>query len=247
MRTKIFRIVCALALFALPFSVYAVENITASLINNLSAGFYQFNNLEILKGPGVDEAPATIEAIQKNDPSCVIYENGKTDQPLSCVFNGEQNNDYIIQIDEKTTLLGVNQESASLSDFVAGDKINALGWLAADSKTIRAAVLRDLTDKDYHESFSGTISKVSSDGFTLTLDNGDKIFIQTPIVEGAQVTVKGVFDKINNAVSNVLSIFIKANPVLQTTPQPQAAPQSAPTPSAAPSTLFKNFLKIFGL
>ncbi len=244
---------CALILFV-SSSAYAVENIditpasdnAASIINNLSVGFYQFNKLEIFKGPTVDEPPATIETIQKNEGSCSVYENGKTDEPLSCVFDGDQNNNYVIQIEERTTLLGVNQEPALLTDFQAGDKINVLGWLSADSKNIRAAVMKNLEEKDYHQSFSGTIKKVNSDGFTITLANGDEVFVKTSIVEGAQVTVKGVFDKVNNVVSNVLSTFIKPTIVLQEKPAGESA-QPATTPSATPSTLFKNFLKIFGL
>jgi len=245
---------CALILFV-PSSVYAVENAditqasdnVAPTANGLSAGFYQFNKLEILKGPIVDEPPATIEVIQKNEKSCVVYENGKTDKPLSCIFNGDQNNNYVIQIEERTTLLGVNQEPALLIDFQAGDKINVLGWLSADSKTIRAAVVKNLEEKDYHQSLFGTIKKVNGNGFTITLTNGDEIFVKTPIVEGAQVTVKGVFDKVNSAVSNVLSIFIKPTIVLQEKPTEEPTPSPPPTPSAKPSTLFKNFLKIFGL
>lgn len=221
----------------------AADNV-ASILNNLSAGFYQFNKLEILKGPVVDEPPATIEVIQKNEKSCVVYENGKTDKPLSCVFNGNENNNYIIQLDERTTLLGVNQEPALLTDFQAGDKINVLGWLSADSKTIRAAVARNLESKNFHQSLSGTIKKVNNNGFTIILNSGDEVFVKTPIVEGVQVTVKGVFDKVNSAVSSVLSIFIKPAIVLQEKPTEGPTP---PTPSAKPSTLFKNFLKVFGL
>ena len=246
---------CALILFV-SSSAYAVENIveniditpasdTASTANGLPAGFYQFNKLEIFKGPIVDDPPATIEVIQKNEKSCVVYENGKTDKPLSCIFNGNQDNNFIIQIEERTTLLGVNQEPALLTDFQAGDKINVLGWLSADSKTIRAAVVRNLEEKDYHQSLSGTIKEVRSDGFTITLTNGSDIFVETPIAVGAQVTIKGVFDKVNSAVSNVLSILIKPTIVLQETPTKEPTPP--PTPSAKPSTLFKNFLRIFGL
>ena len=246
---------CALILFV-SSSAYAVENAveniditpasdTASTANGLPAGFYQFNKLEIFKGPIVDDPPATIEVIQKNEKSCVVYENGKTDKPLSCIFNGNQDNNFIIQIEERTTLLGVNQEPALLTDFQAGDKINVLGWLSADSKTIRAAVVRNLEEKDFHQSLSGTIEDVIADGFTLVLSDNSKVFVKTPIVEGAQVTVKGVFDKVNSAVSNMLSILIKPNIVLQE--KPIEAPTPSPTPSAKPSTLFKNFLKIFGL
>src|SRR3989344_920581 len=211
----------------------------------LPAGFYQFNNLEILKGSSVDELPTAIETIQKNEKSCVVYENGKTDLPLSCAFNKDENNGYQIQLEERTTLLGINQEPAMLSDFEAGDKINVLGWLSSDSKIIRAAMVRNLSAKDFHQSLSGTIKKVSADGFVITTAKGDEIFVKTPIVEGAQVTIKGVFDKANNTVKKVLSIFIKPTIVLQE--KPAEAPQQATTPSAKPSTLFKNFLKVFGL
>jgi hypothetical protein len=210
----------------------------------LTAGFYQFNNLEIFKSPAVDEPPATIEIIQKNDKSCVVYENGKTNQPLPCVFDGNQNNSYIVQIDEKTTLLGVNQESALLSDFQAGDKINVLGWLSADSKTIRAAVVRSLAAKDFHQSLSGTIKKITDNGFIMVLPNGDEVTVKTPLVEGAQLTVKGVFDKVNGVISSVLSLIIKPNIIIEEPPEKPAEPVVT---SKKPSTLFKNFLKVFGL
>lgn len=261
MLTKTYKMIGFLALSGLFWGTFlfvsssaqAVENTditqasnnVASIANGLPAGFYQFNKLEIFKGPIVDEPPATIEAIQKNEKSCVVYENGKTDKPLSCIFNGNQDNNYVIQIEERTTLLGVNQEPALLTDFQAGDKINVLGWLSADSKTIRAAVMRNLEEKDYHQSLFGTIKKVNSNGFTITLTNGDEVLVKTPIVEGAQITVKGVFDKVNNVVNNVLSIFIKPTIVLQEKPAEEPTPP--PTPSAKPSTLFKNFLKVFGL
>lgn len=214
--------------------------------SKIAVGFYQFNNLEIFKTPNVDEPPATLEVIQKNEKSCAIYENGKNDRPLSCIFSGEQNNNYLVQVDERTTLLGVNQEPALLSDFSAGDKINVLGWLSADSKTIRAAVLRNLENKNYHQSLSGTIKNVTSNGFTLVLENDKEIFVKTPIVEGAQVTVKGVFDKFNNSINSVLSILIR--PTIVIYEKPVLEPETPPiSPSAKPSTLFKNFLRVFGL
>jgi len=211
----------------------------------IAAGFYQFNNLEIFKTPAVNEPPATLEVTQKNEKS--IYENGKSERPIQCIFSGEQNNNYLVQVEERTTLLGVNQEPALLSDFSAGDKVNVLGWLSADGKTIRAAVLRNLEKKNFHQSLSGTIQKVTGDGFVLVLENGNEIFVKTPIVEGAQITVKGVFDKVNDTISSVLSILIKPTIVLQEKPltdEPEAQPAA---PSAKPSTLFKNFLRVFGL
>lgn len=233
----------ALAALNLPLDA-AADKITS--LKTLAAGFYQFNDLEIFKSPNVDEPPATIEVIQKNEKSCVVYENGKTDRPLPCVFSGKQNNNYLVQVDERTTLLGVNQEPALLSDFSAGEKVNVLGWLSADSKTIRAAVVRSLAVKDFHQSLSGTIKNVTSEGFTLVLENGNEVSVKSPIVEGAQITIKGVFDKINNIINNVLSVIIKPTIVLleETVTAPETPPQA---PSAKPSTLFKNFLKVFGL
>lgn len=216
------------------------------LQKTLLAGFYQFNNLEIFKSPTVDEPPATIEVIQKNEKNCVVYENGKNDRPLLCVFRGEQNNNFLVQVDERTTLLGENQEPALLSDFVAGDRVNVLGWLSADGKNIRAAVLRNLEEKNFHQSLSGVVKNVKSDGFIIVLENGNEISVKTPIVEGAQITVKGVFDKINNSISNVLSILIRPTIVIEE--KPVAEPETPPAaPSAKPSTLFKNFLRVFGL
>ncbi|MEK7198063.1 MAG: hypothetical protein AAB648_01190 [Patescibacteria group bacterium] len=257
MYTKIKKIIKNLALISVfvvsmsSFYVLAAENLpitaAADKFSNktLVAGFYQFNNLEIFKSPNVDEPPVTIEVIQKNEKSCVVYENGKNDRPLSCVFKGEQNNNFLIQVDERTTLLGINQEPALLSDFTAGDKINILGWLSADGKIIRAAILRNLEDKNFHQSLSGTVKNVTGDGFKIVLENGDEIFVKTPIVEGSQVTVKGVFDKINNTINNVLSILIRPTIVIQ---EPVSEPETPPAaPSAKPSTLFKNFLRVFGL
>ncbi len=242
-----------LAVFGLFSAIFAFSGTAAHAVDNqdpsvLPAGFYQFNNLEILKSPTTDEPPASIEAIQKNDPSCSVYENGKADQPVPCVFNGDGNNNLTIQVDERTTILGANQESALVTDFQSGNKINVLGWLSADGKTIRAATIRDLENKNYHQSLSGTIKSVTDSGFTITLDNGNEISVKTPIVEGAQVTIKGVFDQVKNEVSDVLSIIVKPVITLQ---QPQPATPAAPAPAPAapvkPSTLFRNFLKIFGL
>jgi hypothetical protein len=235
------------------YSVYAVENMpitpaadtVISPLKTLPAGFYQFNNLEIFKSPAVDEPSATIEVIQRNEKSCVVYENGKTSQTIPCAFDGDKNNNFTVQIDKETTLLGVNQESALLSDFLAGDKINVLGWLSADYKTIKAAMVRDLETKNYHQSFSGTIKNVTADGFTLVLSDGSRISVKTPIVEDAQITIKGVFDKVNNAVGSVLSILVKPNIVLGEQPAPTPTTQQV-TPKK-PSVLFKNFLKVFGL
>lgn len=254
-KSKIISLLALTGLFVVSMpSFYALgaENLplTAAadkvIISKIAAGFYQFNNLEIFKTPNVDEPPATLEVIQKNEKSCVIYENGKNDRQLSCIFSGEQNNGYLVQVDERTTLLGINQEPALLSDFSAGDKVNVLGWLSADGKNIRAAVLRNLENKNFHQSLSGTIKNVTSDGFTLVLGNDKEIFVKTPIVEGAQVTVKGVFDKVNNSINSVLSILIRPTIVIEE--KPVAEPEAPPVaPSAKPSTLFKNFLRVFGL
>ncbi|MDP3003986.1 MAG: hypothetical protein Q8N43_00540, partial [Candidatus Azambacteria bacterium] len=94
---------CALILFV-PSGVYAVENMPITPAADtvvlppkiLPAGFYQFNNLEIFKSPTVDEPPASIEVIQKNEKSCAVYENGKTNQPTPCIFNGDEDNRYTI-------------------------------------------------------------------------------------------------------------------------------------------------------
>ena len=233
----------ALAAENLPLTA-AADKIAAS--KGLAVGFYQFNNLEIFKSPVVDEPPATLEVIQKNEKPCVVYENGKTDRPLACIFSGAQNNNYLVQIDERTTILGSGQEPALLTDFSAGEKINVLGWLSADGKTIRSAVLRSLETKNFHQSLSGTVKNVTIDGFTIILENGKEIFVKNPIVEGTQVTVKGVFDKVNNAISNVLSILIRPTIIIE---EKQVVEPETPTPapSARPSTLFKNFLKVFGL
>ncbi|GEM_PF-2336743 len=229
---------------SLPFTVAADKVV---LTAKLAPGFYQFNSVEIFKSPTVDEPPATIEVIQKNEKSCAVYGNGKSDQLVPCVFEGGKNNYYIVQIDERTTLLGASQEPALLSDFAAGEKINVLGWLLTDGKTIRAAVVRNLEAKNFHQSLSGTVKKVTTEGFILSLQSGDEIFVSTPIVEGAQITVKGVFDKINNSVNNVLSLIIRPNIILESPNEQKPAEPAAPSPSPKSSTLFKNFLKVFGL
>ncbi|MDO8443430.1 MAG: hypothetical protein Q7S78_00305 [Candidatus Azambacteria bacterium] len=228
---KAYKNVCFLAVLGLflgVFLFYAPGVLAVENVSTTPAGFHQFNDLEIFKSPSVDEPPTVIEAIQKNEKTT-------------------ENNNYLIQIEERTTLLGVNQEPALLSDFQAGEKINVSGWLSADSKTIRAAVIRNLSVKDYHQSFSGTIKKIADDGFTLTLTNGSEVVVKTPLVKGSQITIKGVFDKATGAISNVLSILVKPIIILQEKPAEETASQSAATPSAKPSTLFKNFLKVFGL
>ena len=237
--------------FAFSGPVMAAENLPlvpaadrVDLTAALTPGFYQFNNLEILKGPAADEVPTTIEVIQKNEKSCLVYENAKTDRPVPCVFGGAQNNIFAVQIEKITTLLGVDQAPALLSDFAAGDKVNIQGWMLADGKTTRAAVVRSLEIKDFHRAISGTIKSVGDDGFVLALSNGDEIFVNTPIVVGAQVTVKGVFDKVNNVVENVLSMVFRPTIVLE---EPSAEPEVVKPAPAKPSTLFKNFLKVFGL
>lgn len=248
---KAYKNICFLAVLGLFLGLFLFYAPGARAVENMGttpAGFYQFNNLEIFKSPTVDEPPAVTEVIQKNEKSCVIYENGKTELPISCLFKSNENNNYLVQVEERTTLLGANQEPALLSDFQAGEKINVLGWLSADSKTIRAAVMRNLRVKDYHQSFSGTIKKITGDGFTLILSNGTEVSVKTPLVEGSQITVKGVFDKANRGISNVLSLLVRPVITLQEKPAAaESAPSSEATPSAKPSTLFKNFLKVFGL
>ena len=229
---KAYKNVCFSAGLALFLGMFMYNTLNVQAVENVSTtptGFRQFNDLEIFKSPSTDEPTAVIESIQKNEKTT-------------------ENNVYLIQIEERTTLLGVNQEPALLSDFQAGDKINVSGWLLTDSKTIRAAVVRNLSVKDYHQSFSGAIKKITDDGFTLTLANGNEVFVKTPLVEGSQITVKGVFDKANSVISSVLSILIKPTIVLQEKPAAaESKPSSETTPSARPSTLFKNFLKVFGL
>lgn len=221
-----------------------------SSVRVVPPGFYQFNNLEIFKSPASDEAPTEIIAIQKISAACSIYEGGNPNRSVPCPEKTGEVTTYTVQIDERASLLGNDREPAVLSDFTAGDSINVLGWLSNDGKAIRAAVVRNLELKKFHQTFSGTIKKVTADGFVLVLDNGKEITVETPIVEGAQVTVKGVFDQVNSFVKDVLAIIIRPTIILQEAPPaevetPPAAPPVAP--SKAPSTLFKNFLKVFGL
>ncbi|MBI4919842.1 hypothetical protein HY838_00920 [Candidatus Azambacteria bacterium] len=242
---KISKLLAVSSLFFAVILLVSSYSFAAQNPNVAAAGFYQFNALEIFKSPAADEPPVSLEVVQKNSGSCSVYENGKTDKPLPCIFNEGKDNNYIVQIDERTTLLGNNQEPTLLTDFQAGDKINVLGWLSADSKTIRAATMRNLETKDYHQSVSGTVKNTAIDGFTLVLANGDEVFVKTPIAEGVQVTVKGVFDKTNNIISNALSILVK--PVITLQEKPAETPETPSTPPVKPSSLFKNFLKIFGL
>lgn len=220
-----------------------------SSVRVVPPGFYQFNNLEIFKSPASDEAPTEIIAIQKNSAACSIFEGGNPSRSIPCLVKTDEVMTYTVQIDERTSLLGNDREPAVLSDFTAGDSINILGWLSNDGKAIRAAVIRNLELKKFHQTFSGTIKRVTDDGFVLVLDNGKEITVQTPIVEGVQVTVKGVFDQVNSFVKDVLAIVIRPTIILQETPVEAEAPPATPpaAPSKAPSTLFKNFLKVFGL
>jgi len=231
MFTKTYKNTCFLAILALFLGMFVYNIPSARAVESISAaptGFHQFNNLEIFKSPSVDEPPAIVEAILINEKT-------------------NESDNYLIQIEERTTLLGANQEPALLSDFQAGEKINVSGWLLTDSKTIRAAVVRNLSIKDYHQSFSGTIKKITGEGFILTLTNGDEVFVKTPLVEGSQITVKGVFEEVNSAINNVLSILVRPNIILQEEPAEEPEASSETVPSAKPSTLFRNFLKVFGL
>ena len=230
MFTKTYKNTCFLAILALFLGMFVYNIPSARAVESISAaptGFRQFNDLEIFKSPSVDEPPAIVEAILKNEKT-------------------NESDNYLIQIEERTTLLGANQEPALLSDFRAGEKINVSGWLLTDSKTIRAAVVRNLSIKDYHQSFSGTIKKITGEGFILTLTNGDEVFVKTPLVEGSQITVKGVFEEVNSVINNVLSILVRPNIILQEEPAEEPEVSSEEVPSAKPSTLFRNFLKVFG-
>ncbi len=242
----------AVMVLALPFVVLAdTPPLTAAAdqipaVRVVPPGFYQFNSLEIFKSPASDEAPTEIIAIQKISAACSIYEGGNPQRSVSCPAKTGEVTTYTVQIDERTALLGSDREPAVLSDFTAGDSINVLGWLSNDGKAIRAAVVRNLESKKFHQTFSGIIKKVTADGFVLVLDNGKEINVQTPIVEGAQVTVKGVFDQVNSFVKDVLAIVIRPTIILQEAPPAEVVAPSV-APSKAPSTLFKNFLKVFGL
>lgn len=242
--------VLALSLLVLPPAILADEEppLTAAAdqvpsVRVVPPGFYQFNNLTITSGPTADQAPAQIEVTQKSSAQCAIYEGGNPNKSLPCPSKGSETVTYLVQIDERTTLLGNDRDPAVLSDFSVGDRINILGWVSSDFKTINAAVVRDLESKKFHQTLSGTVKNVSADGFVLVLENGSEIKIKNPIVEGAQVTIKGVFDQANSFITDVISILIK--PVIS-----QIIPLEVPpitTPSKAPSRLFKNFLKVFGL
>lgn len=235
------------------------SNITAAIGDNTASpaprvippGFYQLNNLEITKEAQTSVLPATIEAVQKADASCAILGGGKTDKSLPCPASKDKGSQtYTIQIDNKTSILGIDREPASLNDLNKGDQINVLGFISSsDPFLISASVVRDLADKNYHRSFSGTVKDVTVDGFTLVSDDGTEITVKNPIVEGAKITIQGVFDKTNNLLDNILSIFIKPS-VSETQEQIKPAetqPQtSVPSSAKEPSRLFKNFLKVFG-
>ena len=114
-------------------------------------GFYQFNNLEIFKGPEADEIPTELTAIQKSSAACAIYEGGNPQRTVPCPAKTGETTTYTVKIEERTALLGNDREPAVLSDFTAGDKINVLGWLSSDGKTISAAVVRNLELKKFHQ------------------------------------------------------------------------------------------------
>lgn len=238
----------------------AISDLIISSPRVIPPGFYQFSNLEITKELASDNLPIKIEAVQKLETPCVILEGGRLENPLPCPTSKDKKiATYIIQIDEKTSLVNIDRDAAILADFERGDKINVLGLVSSDFTFIRAAVVRNLEKKNYHKSFSGTVKEFTDSGFILETETGLEILVRNPLAKGQKVTIQGVFDKASNVIDDVLSIIFKPFRASQIreelpsqvpeTPLPVSPPGLTTEPSPAkapPAKLFKNFLKVFG-
>ena len=175
---------------------------------------------------------------------------------------------YSVVTDDKTQFRRRFWGKSSISEIVVNHTVNVIGKWTDDTKTrIQARLVRDISIQKRFGVFFGVVQSVSSSGWVMTTINDkrenqtvtvgsktrfvsrdNKTITQADIVIGHRVRVKGLWDRVNNTVTEVIHVKdfnlpVRANDTSETdekatlTPTPTSTPVPTATVTPTPTTI----------
>lgn len=149
--------------------------------------------------------------------------------------------DYTVLTDDKTQFRYRFGAKGAFSDLVVGHQVNVIGlWTNETKTTVQAKLVRDMAIQKRFGVFIGKVLSVNANGWVMTTVSGkrsdqtvtvtsdtkfvnreEKAITQAEILLGHRIRVKGLWDRVNNTVTNVTHVKdfdLPVRPTPTTTP-----------------------------
>ena len=141
-----------------------------------------------------------------------VSQNIKPPEFLASIIQDSRK--YIINILDRTSILGKTRKPFDLSQFSVGDRLNIYGLLGSDNSILEAQVIRSLVkskEAPLPSNYEGVIYQIRSGAETilLRLRDGRIVEMPNPFQPGTFLSVRGILDEIKGTISNVSSLNIK--------------------------------------
>lgn len=138
----------------------------------------------------------------------------KPDGSHTITATSRMGDQYTITVTNATMLLTKNRQKAEISAFVTGTVFNVWGLFNASDKTMKALVMRTLSDETTGATIQGTIKSINGSSFVLQVKKavgfphlvGREIAINSGLVASTSVQVQGTLDPAGNTMSGVRRI-----------------------------------------
>jgi hypothetical protein len=161
----------------------------------------------------------------------------------------------VVNLDTNTRLRRRFYGTAKISEISVNNIINVFGkWVDDTHTSILAQQIRNLSIQKRFGVFIGDITAINGNNITLKtinrgsqnvtvtgstkfVDRGNKSIVQTDILVGQRIRVKGMWDSSNSTITEVtqvkdynLPVKVKPTAGVTQTPSPTIAPTVSPTP-----------------
>lgn len=171
------------------------------------------------------------------------------DTTLTCTKDGTT---YTILTDDKTQLRRRFWGKSSLSEILVGHVINVIGtWTDDTHTTIQARLVRDTSIQKRFGVFFGTVTSLLGSGWvmdtprrgsqtvtvgasTQIVNRKEEIILQADVAVGHRVRVKGLWDSINDTITEVTKVkdfSLPPAPTVTATVTAAATPAATATPT----------------
>lgn len=171
----------------------------------------------------------------------------KTDTTLTIEKDGKT---YTVHIDSHTKLRRRYWGKSDIAEFAVGHVVNVIGlWADEQHTAINAKLIRNISIQKRFGVFFGVVKSLTSDGWVMSTKSGKRAdqtvtisasttfvnrrgdaITQADVHVGHRVRVKGLWDRSQNTVTEVVQVKDFSLPPLQ----PEVVPTATATPTAAP-------------
>jgi hypothetical protein len=184
----------------------------------------------------------------------------------SLTVTDKDNRSIMVNITANTKIERRFYGKSTLDEILVGHEVNISGkWTDDSHTTVDAAMIRDLSIQKRFGVFIGTVSAISGNDITLnTVNRGTQkvtisastkitdrkgaVLLQSGILVGHRIRVKGLWDRTNNTVTDVTqlkdynvppkpTVAVTPSLVVSATPTPvviSASPTATPIPTPTP-------------